>query len=139
VKGLAVRGSGLSAEMPFSPHVEAFVQAAVRLPHERLRRIDRNWSKLAPERRIVSELVQANNEVRVQMDGLREYLAVAARMAGATGEADTGARAMRAEEVAEAIFPAARAVMLREQMEKSPLSERAQAYVALTAPFWDLL
>jgi hypothetical protein len=125
--------------MPFPPHVEAFVQAAVRLPHERLRRIDRNWSKLAPERRIVSELVQASNEVRAQMGHLREYLAIAARMAGATGEADAGPRAMLAEEVAEAIFPAARAVMLRDQMEKSATKERAEAYAALTAPFSDVV
>jgi hypothetical protein len=125
--------------MPLHPDLEAFVQAAVRLPHDRLRRIDRQWDRLSPQRAVVSELVQASNEVRVQMGQLREYITVAARMASATGEAETGPRALLPEEVTEAVFPAARAVLLRDLLEKSDVPGRAAAFEAITASFLDIL
>jgi hypothetical protein len=125
--------------MPFDPDIEAFVQAAVRLPHDRLRKIDRQWDRLASDRRVVSEVVQANNETRLQMGQLREYIVLAARMAGATGEAETGPGSLLAEDVAEAILPAARAVFLRDHLERSITAGRAAAFAALTAPFLDIL
>jgi hypothetical protein len=125
--------------MPFDPELEAFVQAAVRLPHDRLRRIDRQWDRLASDRRVISELVQASNEIRLQMGQLRDYIVLAARMAGATGEAETGPGGLLAEDVAEAILPAARAVFLRDLLESSTTSGRAAAFAALTAPFRDIL
>ena len=125
--------------MPFPPEVEAFVQSAIRLPHRRLRRIDRQWDKLQDDRRVISEVVQGNNEMRVQMGPLRDYITMTARMAEATGVAETGTGAMLVEEVVEAILPAARALLLRDILEKSPKPEQSAAYVALTAPFVDIL
>jgi hypothetical protein len=125
--------------MPFHPDVESFVQAAVRLPHDRLRRIDRRWDKLQSDRRVISQVVQGNNEMRLQMGPLREYITIAARMAEATGVADAGPNSMLVEEVVEAILPAARAVLLRDVLEKSPTPGRAAAFAALTEPFVDIL
>jgi hypothetical protein len=125
--------------MPFDSDVVDFVQAAVRLPHDRLRRIDRLWDKLSADRRVVSEVVQSSTEVRHQVEQLRDYIITAARMAAATGESETGSRALLAEEVAEAILPAARAVLLRRQLEGSTTPARAAAFAALTAPFVDVL
>ena len=125
--------------MPFPPDVESFVQAAVRLPHDRLRRIDRQWDKLQQDRRVISEVIQGSNEVRLQMGPLREFITIAARMAEATGVADSGPSSMLVEEVVEAILPAARAVLLRDVLEKSPTPTRAAAFAALTGPFADIL
>jgi hypothetical protein len=125
--------------MPFHPDVESFVQSAVRLPHDRLRRIDRQWDKLQSDRRAMSEVIQGNSELRLQMGPLREFITIAARMAEATGVADAGPSSMLVEEVVEAILPAARAVLLRDVLEKSTTPARAAAFVALTAPFVDIL
>jgi hypothetical protein len=125
--------------MPFHPDIEAFVQAAVRLPHDRLRKVDRQWDTLASDRRVVSELVQASNELRLQVTQLRDYIAVAARMAAATGEAETGPTSLLVEDVAQAVFPAARAVLLRDILETSTMPGHAAAFAALTAPFQDIL
>jgi hypothetical protein len=126
--------------MPLEPEVVEFVQAAIRLPADRLRRIDRQWDKLSAERRVVSGLVrEAGAEVRVQAEQLRDYILNAARMAAATGEIETGTRALLPEEVAEAVLPAARAVLLRRQLENSSMREQAAAYAALTGPFLDVL
>jgi hypothetical protein len=125
--------------MPFHPDVEAFVQSALRLPHDRLRRIDRQWDKLQSERRVLSEVVQGNNEIRLQMRPLRDYITIAARMAEATGVADAGPSSMLVEEVVEAILPAARAVLLRDVLENSTTPAQSAAFAALTAPFVDIL
>jgi hypothetical protein len=124
---------------PFPSEIEAFVQSAVRLPHDRLRKIDRQWDKLITDRGVVRDLIQDSSEVRLQLGRLREYIISAARMAEATGEAGSGATALLPEEVAEAILPAARAVFLRRMLELSPIPGRASAYAALTAPFLDIL
>lgn len=58
---------------------------------------------------------------------------------GQTGEADTGPTSLLAEEVAEAVLPAARAVLLRDLLENSTTPGRAAAFAALTAPFLDIL
>lgn len=126
-------------KMPFPADIEAFVQAAVRLPHGRLRKIDRQWDDLSAERRVISELVQASDEARVQVSQLREYIAVTARMAGAAGQAETGPTSLLVEDVTEAIFPAARALLLRELLENSTTPGRAAAFAALTAPFLDIM
>jgi hypothetical protein len=125
--------------MPFTPEVEAFVHAAIRLPHSRLRRIDRQWDKLQADRRVISEVVQANNEIRLQMGPLRDYITIAARMAEAAGIAENGPTSMLVEEVVEAILPAARALLLRDVLEKSTIPAQAAAFAALTAPFADIL
>ena len=126
--------------MPFEPDFVAFVQAAVRLPHDRLRRTDRQWDKLGAERRVLSGLVrEAGAEVRHQVEQLRDYILTAARMAAATGETETGTRALLPEEVAEAVLPAARALLLRPHLERSNTPERAAAFAALMAPFLDIL
>jgi hypothetical protein len=125
--------------MPFPSYLEAFVQSAIRLPHSRLRQIDRQWDRLQVDRRVVSQVVQGNSEIRAQMGPLRNYITIAARMAEATGVAETGPSAMLVEEVVEAILPAARAVLMRDILENSPTPDRAAAFVALTEPFRDLL
>lgn len=126
--------------MPFEPNLVEFVQAAVRLPSARLRRIDRQWDKLGADRRVVSELVREGGaEVRVQVEQLRDYILTAARMAAATGETETGTIALLPEEVTEAVLPAARAVLLRRHLENSAVAGRAAAFGALTAPFLDVL
>jgi hypothetical protein len=125
--------------MPFPPDLEAFVQSAIRLPHSRLRQIDRQWDRLQTDRRVLSELVQGNNGLRAQMGPLRDYITIAARMAEATGVAESGPSALLVEEVVEAILPAARAVLVREFLENSPTPARSAAFVALTAPFRDIL
>jgi hypothetical protein len=125
--------------MPFPPDVEAFVQAAVRLPHRRLRQIDRGWDKLQSDRRVISELIQGDDEIRLQMGPLREYIQITARMAEATGAADPGPNALLVEEVVEAILPAARAVLLRGVLEGSTAPGRAEAFAALTGPFQEIL
>ena len=126
--------------MPLEPDVVEFVQAAVRLPPDRLRRIDRHWDKLGADRRVISELVrEAGAEVRVQVEQLRDYVLTAARMAAATGDIETGTRGLLPEEVAEAVLPAARAMLLRKELENSSTPGRAAAFAALTAPFLDVL
>jgi hypothetical protein len=125
--------------MPFDPDIEAFVHAAVRLPHGRLRKIDRQWDNLSTERRLIYELVQAGDELRVQMGRLRDYITLEARMAGALGEAESARTALLPEEVAEAILPAARALLLRGLLESSTAPGRAAAFAALTAPFLEIL
>jgi hypothetical protein len=60
-------------------------------------------------------------------------------MAEATGMAETGPGAMLAEEVVEAIMPAARAILLRDVLEKSTTPNRVAAFAALAAPFLDIL
>ena len=125
--------------MPFPPELEAFVQAAIRLPHSRLRQIDRQWDRLQTDRRVLSEVVQSNNEIRAQLRPLRDYITIAARMAEATGVAESGPSSMLVEEVVEAILPAARALLVRDVLENSSIPARSQAYVALTTPFRDIL
>lgn len=125
--------------MPFPAELETFVQAAIRLPHSRLRQIDRGWDRLQTDRRVISEVVQGNNEIRAQMGPLRDYITITARMAEATGVAETGPSAMLVEEVVEAILPAARAVLMRDILENSPTPARSAAFLALTTPFRDIL
>jgi hypothetical protein len=124
---------------PFPSDLEVFVQSAVRLPHQRLRKIDRQWDKLFAERGVVRELMQSDNEARLRLSQLREYITIAARMAEASGEAGSGTTALLPEEVAEAILPAARAVFLRKVLELSSMPGQAAAFAALTAPFLDIL
>src|SRR3954463_10059242 len=126
--------------MTLEPEVVEFVQAAVRLPPDRLRRIDRQWDKLSAERRGISQVVRETGaEIRLQAEQLRAYILTAARMAAATGDIESGTRALLPEEVAEAVLPAARALLLRPHLEGSRTPERAAAFVALTAPFVDVL
>jgi hypothetical protein len=60
-------------------------------------------------------------------------------MAEATGEAEAGPTSLLAEDVVEAVLPAARAVFLRDLLENSTTPGRAAAFAALTAPFLDIL
>src|SRR3954465_15965524 len=56
--------------MTLEPEVVKFVQAAVRLPPDRLRRIDRQWDKLSAERRVISEVVRETGaEIRLPGGG----------------------------------------------------------------------
>src|SRR3954449_10662890 len=132
--------AGTRSNMPFDPQLVEFVQAAVRLPPDRLRRIDRQWDKLSVERRVISEGVRETGaEIRLQAEQLRAYILTAARMAAATGDIESGTRALLPEEVAEAVLPTARALLLRRHLEGSNTPARAAAFAALTAPFLDLL
>jgi hypothetical protein len=122
--------------MSFSPDLVAFVQTAVRLPADRLRRIDRAWERLGAERAIVSELVQDSQEVREEVTALRDYVIAEARRAAEERVEDR----LIPEDIAEAIFPAARALLLRKALlETSARPETGRAFDALTAPFADFL
>jgi hypothetical protein len=122
-------------DMPLSPDLLGFIQSAVRLPEERLRAVDRVWDQLAPHRAVLVELVQGSEQLRQSVHALREYTLAEARRVAAE---HTGERLIP-EDIFEAVFPAARAVLLRRVLENSPDPRRAQAFTALTAPFADIL
>ncbi len=111
--------------------LEAFVKAAVRLPRDRLRRIDREWDTMYAQRAVVSELVQSSKGVRQELVALREYIVETARDLDPRGD-------LVPEEVAVAIFPAARAILLREVLEVPGNPRRVAAFAALTRPFEDI-
>jgi hypothetical protein len=121
--------------MALSPDLVAFVQSAVRLPEERLKQIDRNWDELFPHRAVLAELVQSSEQMRQEVGTLREFvLAEARRVATERPE-----ERLIPEDILEAVFPAARAVLLRKVLENSSDQKRVQAFTALTAPFAELL
>jgi hypothetical protein len=121
--------------MALAQELTAFVRTAVRLPEERLKRIDREWERLQPHRAVITELVQASPELRDQARDLREYvLAEARRSADERAE-----ERLIPEDIADAVLPAARALLLRRTLKSSSDPKRAQAFVALTQPFADIL
>lgn len=122
--------------MAFAPELIAFIQTAVRLPEDRLRRIDRGWERLGAERAVVSELVKDSQEVREEVTALRDYVMAEARRAAEERAEDR----LIPEDIAEAVFPAARALLLRKALlDESAGPERGRAFDALTAPFSDFL
>jgi hypothetical protein len=121
--------------MPLSPDLLAFIQSAVRIPEERLRAIDRVWEQLAPHRAVLVELVQGSEQVRQSVHALREYTLAEARRVAAEHPGER----LIPEDIFEAVFPAARAVLLRKVLENSSDPRRAHAFTALTAPFADIL
>ena len=121
--------------MKLSPDLKAFVRSAVRLPEEQLKQIDRAWDQLSPHRAVLAEVIQSNDNIRQDVSALRDYtLAEARRVA-----AERLGERLSPEDLFEAVFPAARAVLLRKALENSSDPRRAQAFAALTAPFADLL
>jgi hypothetical protein len=116
------------------PHVLAFVQSAVRLPSERLKRIDRDWDQLFPHRMAVSEFVRSSEEVRREVSVLDAYVLAEARRAAAESPEDA-----IPEDIVDAIFPAARALLLRSALENSNDERMARAFAVLTEPFVDIL
>jgi hypothetical protein len=69
--------------MALSQEITAFVQTAVRLPEERLRRVDRAWERLQPHSAVVAELVRGNLGLLDQARELREYVLAEARRSAA--------------------------------------------------------
>ena len=121
--------------MAVSPDIQAFVQSAVHLPSERLKRIDRDWDRLYPYRAVLAELIQSSELVRQQVTDLRNYvLAEARRVAEERAEEQ-----LIPEDIADAVVPAARALLLRTVLENSGDQRRGQAFAALTEPFADIL
>lgn len=121
--------------MGFAPELIAFIQVAVRLPEDRLRRIDREWERLGPERAIVAGLVRDSPEVREEVTALRDYVIAEARRAAE----ERAEEKLIPEDIAEAVFPAARALLLRKALMEESSPERGRAFDALTAPFTDFL
>jgi hypothetical protein len=121
--------------MAQSPDLLAFVQPAVRLPEERLKAIDRAWEQLYPHRIILAELVQKSEQARQGVNALREYTLSEARRVAAERPGEQ----LVPEDIFEAVFPAARAVLLRKLLETSSDPRRAEAFAALTKPFADIL
>jgi hypothetical protein len=121
--------------MALPPELLTFVQSAVRLPYDRLKRIDRDWDRLYPHRMVVSELVQSSEQVRREVRVLRDYVLAEARRVAAERPEDGPIP----EDIVEAVFPAARALLLRGVLENSSDQRRAQAFTALTEPFADIL
>jgi hypothetical protein len=121
--------------MAISPELTAFVQTAVRLSEERLRRVDRAWEGLRPHRAVVAELVQGDPGLSDRTKALREYVMAEARRSAAEREDEN----LIPEDMAEAVLPAARALLLRKMLENSSDPRRAHAFTALTAPYADIL
>jgi hypothetical protein len=121
--------------MTLTPELLTFVQAAVRLPYERLKTIDRNWDRFLAYRAVLTEFVQSSAEFRQEAGDLREYVLAEARRAAAEQPGEQ----LIPEDTAEAILPAARALLLRGVLENSPDQRRAQAFAALTEPFAEIL
>jgi hypothetical protein len=121
--------------MAISQEVTAFVQTAVRLAEDRLRRIDRAWDRLYPYRAVLAELFQASDQMRREAGELREYVLAEARRV----QTERSDEHTIPEDIAEAVLPAARALLLRRVLEHSSDQRRAQAFAALTAPFTDIL
>jgi hypothetical protein len=121
--------------MPLLPDLMTFVQAAVRLPEERLKLVNRAWDQLHQHRAVLTELVQHSEKVRQDVRELRDYLLAEARRAA--NERPDGR--LIPEDLFEAVFPAARALLLRRELENTPDQRQAQAFAALTAPFADIL
>jgi hypothetical protein len=121
--------------MPLSRELMAFVQAAVRLPQDRLKRIDRDWERLYPHRAVLVELVQGSEQVREEVRALRAYVVAEARRAAAEHPEER----LIPEDVVDAVLPAARAVLLRRVLESSDDQRRVQAFATLTEPFVDIL
>jgi len=121
--------------MPLSPDLMQFVQAAVRLPQDRLKEIDRAWDRLSPHRAVVAELVQGSKQVREDVGKLREYVLAEARRAAAESPSER----LIPEDLFEAVFPAARAVLLRNLLKNSTDQRGVRAFAALTQPFADIL
>jgi hypothetical protein len=121
--------------MPLSPDLVAFVQSALRLPEERLKRVDRAWDQLQPHRGVLAELVQSNERVRQDVAALRELALNEARRVATERPEER----LIPEDLFEAVFPAARAVLLRNLLENSSDARKAQAFTVLTAPFRDIL
>ena len=121
--------------MALSQEVTGFVQAAVRLPEERLRRVHRAWERLQPHSAVVAELVRGNLGLLDQARELREYVTAEARRSAAERESER----LIPEDIAEAVLPTARALLLRKVLENSSDPRRAQAFAALVAPYADIL
>jgi hypothetical protein len=121
--------------MTLSQELTAFIRAAVQLPEDRLRRIDRAWERLQPHRTVVAGLVQGNQELSDQVRALREYVMAEARRSAAERRNED----LIPEDMAEAILPTARALLLRKLLENSSDQKRAHAFTALTKPFADIL
>jgi len=121
--------------MTLAPDLRAFVWTAVRLPEERLRRIDREWERLQPHRAVLAELVQGSPELRGQAEALREYVTAEAHRAAAERPEEQ----LIPEDMVEAVLPSARALLLRRVLERSSDLRRARAFAALTAPYADIL
>jgi hypothetical protein len=121
--------------MALSQEVTTFVHAAVRLPEERLRRVDRAWDRLRPHSAVVAELVRGNLGLLDQVRELREYVMAEARRSAA----ERANEQLIPEDVAEAVLPTARALLVRKVLENSGDQRHAQALAALTAPYADIL
>jgi hypothetical protein len=122
--------------MPFSSGVADFIQAAVRLPHDRLLEIRSHWDDVQSERGYLAHMVQSSRPLRREMDQLRSYIVASAGQAVAESRRNSP---LIDEEVAEIIFPAAESVYIRETLEYSTDSARVTAFKVLTRPFEDLL
>jgi hypothetical protein len=83
---------------------------------------------------VVSELVRRSEQVRQQLSALRDYVLAEARRVAAE-RPENGIP----EDIVEAVFPAARALLLRGVLENSSDEREAQAFAALTEPFLDIL
>jgi hypothetical protein len=121
--------------MALSPTITAFVQRAVRLPSDRLKKIDRDWERLSPHRLVMVKLIQSNDELRRQAGELREYVLAEARRVAA----ERSSEELIPEDIAEAVHPAARALLLRGILENSADPGTATAFFVLAEPFADIL
>ena len=122
--------------MPFSPGLVDFIQAAVRLPHDRLSEIRQQWEEMQSERTFLAHMVGSDRALRREMDQLKSYIVTAAVQARAESKSQGS---MTDQEVAEIIFPAVESVFIRSKLEYSADSAKATLFRSLTKPFEDIL
>jgi hypothetical protein len=113
--------------MALAPDVKAFVQRAVRLSEDRLTRVDREWDRLRPHRTIVTEVIQAGpGELTEQARELRDFVIAEARKAAVEHPEER----LIPENLAEAILPAARALLAQTLLQNSGDLRKIQAFTA---------
>jgi hypothetical protein len=84
---------------------------------------------------VVAELMRGDLGLLPQAVELREYVMAEARRAAAERESER----LIPEDIAEAVLPTARALLLRKVLQTSSDPRMAQAFAALTAPYADIL
>jgi hypothetical protein len=119
---------------PHREQVKRFVRVAVLLPADRLAEMRRRTTggDLYRHSAVVATLIQASKDAKRNSEELRAYVMDEAH-------ARAGAPGLAPDDVADALIRTAQALMQRELLENHAIAERAAAFVALTAPFADVL
>lgn len=122
-----------------STEIEQFVSKAVELPFEELMMIHRHLltSRVHHHRVTVTMLVKSDERARQESELLREYIKI---VATENAYRKGNMRFMLSVNwLAAAIFPAAQALLVREQLESANDDSHREAFKTLTEPFAGLV